>query len=70
VGQNNYGQLGDGAINENRLFPIDVAYSDGGNNSILTEIVAIDAGSNHTLALRNDGTVWACGRNNYGQIGN
>jgi hypothetical protein len=26
-------------------------------------------GESHTLALRNDGTVWAWGRNNQGQLG-
>lgn len=36
----------------------------------LTGIVAIQAGHNHTLALRNDGTVWAWGDNIYGQLGN
>lgn len=29
----------------------------------------VSAGSNHDLALRADGTVWAWGRNNYGQLG-
>ena len=31
---------------------------------------AIAAGSNHTLALKEDGTVWAFGRNTLGQVGN
>ena len=26
--------------------------------------------SDYTLILKNDGTVWGCGRNNYGQLGN
>lgn len=27
------------------------------------------AGSNYTMILKNDGSLWACGRNNYGQLG-
>ncbi|MCL2679509.1 MAG: RCC1 repeat-containing protein, partial [Dehalococcoidia bacterium] len=30
----------------------------------------IAAGARHSLALKNDGTVWAWGQNNYGQLGN
>ena len=36
----------------------------------LTGITAVVTGSNHSLALRNDGTVWAWGENYYGQLGN
>lgn len=36
----------------------------------LTGITAIDTGLNQSLALRNDGTVWAWGNNDYGQLGN
>ena len=25
--------------------------------------------SNHSLVLKNDGTLWGCGLNNYGQLG-
>lgn len=35
----------------------------------LSGIVAISAGRLHCLALRNDGTVWAWGQNDYGQVG-
>ena len=34
-----------------------------------TEIVATASGLYHTLALRSDGTVWACGYNDAGQLG-
>lgn len=36
----------------------------------LTGIVEISAKREHWLALKNDGTVWAWGRNQYGQLGN
>src|SRR5262249_13854234 len=35
----------------------------------LPDVVAIAAGSNHSLAVRADGTVWAWGDNSYGQLG-
>lgn len=36
----------------------------------LTGIVAISAGHLHSLFLKSDGTVWACGENASGQFGN
>ena len=38
-------------------------------NGFLTDIQMIASGTNHVLALKNDGTVWAWGYNNYGQLG-
>jgi alpha-tubulin suppressor-like RCC1 family protein len=35
----------------------------------LTGFTKIAAGSFHNLALRSDGTVWAWGDNQYGQLG-
>lgn len=35
----------------------------------LTSIVAIARGYSHTLLLKSDGTVWACGKNTSGQLG-
>ena len=35
----------------------------------LTSVVAAGAGSHHTIALIDDGTLWACGLNIYGQLG-
>jgi alpha-tubulin suppressor-like RCC1 family protein len=29
----------------------------------------VDAGANHTLAIRNDGTIWSWGSNNFGKLG-
>ncbi|WP_449601183.1 RCC1 domain-containing protein [Paenibacillus sp. Marseille-Q9583] len=57
------GALGNGkSDNVSEPYPLQV--------SGLTNVMAIDAGSMHTLALKEDGTVWAWGFNKYGQIGN
>jgi alpha-tubulin suppressor-like RCC1 family protein len=36
----------------------------------LSNMVALSVGRNHTLALKNDGTVWTWGDNRFGQVGN
>lgn len=64
TGQNIYGQLGVGDTNE-RDAPVPML--------IASNILAVASGSangNHSLLLRADGTVWACGLNQYGQLGN
>lgn len=35
----------------------------------LSDVIAVTAGENFSVALKNDGTVWAWGDNNYGQMG-
>jgi len=35
----------------------------------ITGIVSVAAGNAHTIALRNDGTVWSWGSNGVGQLG-
>ncbi|MFH1226379.1 MAG: DUF2341 domain-containing protein [Planctomycetota bacterium] len=62
-GYNNNGQLGDNSITQ-RTTPVQTSNSTG-----LTNIVMIAASYNQSLALRSDGTVWAWGVNNYGQLG-
>jgi alpha-tubulin suppressor-like RCC1 family protein len=36
----------------------------------LTGATAVAGSDNHSLAVRNDGTVWAWGNNGVGQLGN
>ena len=72
-GANGYGQLGDNTTT-NRSTPIKVlegAYSgttylgDDSDN----KIIAVSTGVFHSLALANDGTVFAWGANEYGNLG-
>lgn len=65
-GVNNYGQLGDGST-VNRLIPAPVKGVNG--TGVLNEVVAIAARTYYAVALKRDGTVWAWGRNDYGQLG-
>ncbi len=60
-GKNEYGQLGDGT-GKDREGPIRIEQG-------LTDVTAIAVGKEHSLALKKDGTVWAWGRNNEGQLG-
>ncbi|WP_154017830.1 PKD-like domain-containing protein [Candidatus Protochlamydia phocaeensis] len=63
-GANSSGQLGNGTNSPSNV-PVQV----GGGTPFLNAI-AIACGSNHSLALRSDGTVWSWGANNSGQLGN
>ena len=66
-GYNGRGQLGFRNISTmNRMFPGPVV--DKSNNT-LAPVTAVAAGGSHSLFLKNDGTVWACGFNSSGQIG-
>jgi hypothetical protein len=60
LGYNDPGQLGDGTWTDSTT-PVQA--------SGLTDIIAIAAGSTHTVALKSDGTVWTWGGNFYGELG-
>lgn len=60
-GINNSGQLGDGTYLD-KWTPLQI-------NSLIGIVAITSGGTNHSLALRNDGTVWAWGKNYWGQLG-
>ena len=62
MGWNNYGQLGNGTTSGNNSNPTPISVASNG--------VATAAGYEHSLFLKNDGTLWAMGYNIYGQLGN
>ena len=71
-GFNNSGQLGDGTSGTNRLNPVYVLSSGTDQNNVgsrLSGISQVACGANHTVFLRTDTTVMACGFNNRGQLG-
>jgi alpha-tubulin suppressor-like RCC1 family protein len=65
-GSNDYGQLGIGNKDDHTV-PYQV--HGPGNVDYLSGITAVAAGEHHSMALRNDGTVWAWGGNGHGQLG-
>jgi alpha-tubulin suppressor-like RCC1 family protein len=60
-GRNDYGQLGIGSYGAGSLVPVRVRD--------LTGAIAVAAGGLHSMALRDDGTVWTWGSNLYGALG-
>jgi alpha-tubulin suppressor-like RCC1 family protein len=62
VGQNEYGELGDGTnkINRNTLVPV---------ATMVGALSAISTGYYHSVALKTDGTVWTWGYNGDGELG-
>ena len=63
-GRNRYGQLGNGQFEQRfgtQANPLPTKVGDG--------YVAILAGAHHNLGLRADGSLWAWGWNDYGQVG-
>ena len=64
-GANAFGQLGDGSqVNQSEPVQVSLDALPAG-----VTIVALAAGSHHSLFLASDGTVWACGLNADGQLG-
>src|SRR5437762_10266468 len=62
-GDNADGQLGNGTITRYGGEPVAVQVKN------LTNVQALAGGSNFSVALKTDGTVWAWGNNGWGQLG-
>jgi alpha-tubulin suppressor-like RCC1 family protein len=60
-GSNGNGQLGDGTTNNNQSTPEQI--------SSMSNVQTIAAGYYFSLILKKDGTLWACGWNLYGELG-
>jgi len=60
-GDNFWGQLGDGSFGNNRFSPVKIGFD--------TNWESISVGRDFTLAIKNDGSLWAWGDNLWGQLG-
>ncbi|MGW4160730.1 RCC1 domain-containing protein [Streptomyces sp. NPDC004788] len=67
-GTNTYGELGDAATPNRTTIPVP-ACGAAPCPKPLDQVIAVDAGYNHSVALSADGTVWAWGDNETGQLG-
>jgi alpha-tubulin suppressor-like RCC1 family protein len=62
-GSNIYGQLGTGTVDyDTHLMPVQIGTA--------TNWQSVAAGFSYTMAVRTDGTLWAWGQNDKGQLGN
>ncbi|MFN3532324.1 MAG: carboxypeptidase regulatory-like domain-containing protein [Candidatus Brocadia sp.] len=67
-GQNDFGQLGNGTTSDSTI-PVQVL-SVPGKTDNFSGATAITGGWSYSVALKSDSTVWAWGRNDFGQLGN
>jgi alpha-tubulin suppressor-like RCC1 family protein len=65
-GYNVFSQLGDGTAYDRRR-PVRMKGPDG--SGPMTGALRVASGSVHTLIVKKDGTLWACGGNHFGQLG-
>ena len=61
TGGNSFGELGYGSVGTaaiKRFVQVDIL-----------DVISVSASYSHTMLLKTDGSAWATGRNNYGQLG-
>jgi alpha-tubulin suppressor-like RCC1 family protein len=64
MGWNEYGELGDGTFGNGQLNDVNQP-----EQIVASGVKAIAAGAYHSLFLKSDGSLWAMGRNDMGQLG-
>lgn len=64
-GNNSWGEMGNDGYSRSNS-PIQIENS---SNQLLSDFVAVEAGHEHTCAIKTDKTVWCWGLNQYGQTG-
>ena len=62
TGYNGYGQLCNGTTTGGST-------ASGAASPLDTGVIGVSAGTFHSMALTSNGTVYTCGRNNFGQLG-
>ncbi len=60
-GSDEFGQLGNGGSNTNKSTPVRVGFA--------TDWIAISARGDHSMGIRADGSLWAWGSDQFGQLG-
>ena len=63
-GANKNGELGNKKLGLNKLVPTEVvSYPEAD-----AKFIAVSTGYGHTATVKDDGYIWSCGKNDYGQL--